>query len=171
MKKQFKKIVDDHNGILYKIGRSYTTEEADFKDLYQEMLIQMWKSLPNFKGDSKVSTWIFRVALNTALTHQKKLKRNQRTSSIENLGFKLESDGMAGVEMMEQKEAKIELLYKCINLLKRDERAIILLNLEGKKYEEIGEIIGLTTSHVGVKIKRIKERLLKLLKENNYGRI
>ncbi len=171
MKKQFKKIVDEHNGILYKIGRSYTTEEADFKDLYQEMLIQMWKSLPNFKGDSKVSTWIFRVALNTALTHQKKLKRNRKTSSIENLGFKLVSEGSAGVEMMEKKEAKIELLYKCINLLKRDERAIILLSLEGKKYEEIGEIIGLTTSHVGVKIKRIKDRLHKLLKENNYGRI
>ncbi|MFK7905583.1 MAG: RNA polymerase sigma factor [Chitinophagales bacterium] len=171
MKKQFKNIIDQHNGILYKIGRSYTTEEADFKDLYQEMLIQLWKSLDKFQGNSKVSTWMYRVALNTALTYRRKRKREKKSDTLDHIGEKVACVGTAGIEAMNQKEQKIELLYKCINLLKKEERAIILLHLDGKKYEEIAEIIGLTKNHVGVKIKRIKDRLQRLLKENNYGRI
>ena len=171
MKKQFKNIIDEHNGILYKIGRSYTLEEADFKDLYQEMLIQLWKSLDRFQGKSKVSTWIYRIALNTALTYKRNLKRRKRVDTLEHIGEKLACEGQKNREAVTEKEQKIELLYKCIYLLKKDDRAIILLYLDGRKYEEIAEIIGLTTSHVGVKIKRIKDRLQRLLKENNYGRI
>lgn len=169
MKNEFKKIVDQYNGILYKIGRSYTTEEADFKDLYQEMLIQLWKSFERFKGESKISTWIYRVALNTALTYQRNRKRRPASSDIEN--FKFADSSQEGIINANKKEAKIELLYHCINQLKKDDRAIILLSLEGNKYEEIADITGLTTSHVGVKIKRIKDRLQRLLKENHYGRI
>ena len=172
MKKQFKNIIDQHNGILYKIGRSYTSEEADFQDLYQEMLIQLWKSLDRFQGKSKVSTWIYRIALNTALTYKRNRKRRKQVDTIDHhIGEKLACEGVGGIEAVQQKEQKIELLYQCIYLLKKDERAIILLYLDGRKYEEIAEIIGLTTSHVGVKIKRIKDRLYKLLKENNYGQI
>ncbi len=171
MKKQFKNIIDQHNGILYKIGRSYTTEDADFKDLYQEMLIQLWKSLDKFQGNSKVSTWMYRVALNTALSYKRNQKRKKRADTLDHIGEKIACGGAAGIEAMNQKEQKIELLYKCINLLKKEERAIILLHLDGKKYEEIAEITGLTKNHVGVKIKRIKDRLQRLLKENNYGRI
>ena len=171
MKKDFQNIIETHNGILYKIGRSYTIEESDFKDLYQEMLIQIWKSLDIFKGDSKISTWIYRVALNTALVFKRKEKKNLRTDSIENLSFKIADDSPALYQQKQEKESKIELLYKCIYQLKKEERAIILLHLEGKKYEEIAEIIGLTTNHVGVKIKRIKDRLQKLLQANHYERI
>lgn len=171
MNKKFKHIVDEYNGIFYKIGRSYTTNKPDFEDLYQEMLIQLWNSMRKFKGDSKISTWIYRVALNTALTYKRDKTRKPISSSIENIQFKLASDEVEGIEKMQKKEAKITLLYTCINLLKKDDRAIILLHLEEKKYAEIAEIIGLTTSHVGVKIKRIKEQLYRLLKERNYGRI
>ncbi len=168
---RFKQIVDEHNGILYKIGRSYTTIEPDFKDLYQEMLIQLWKSMPNFKGKSKVSTFIYRVALNTALTYTRNQSRKPKTNPMERVNYKIADEGGAAIEAMREKEAKLELLYKCINLLKREERAIILLHLEGKKYEEIAHIIGLTTSHVGVKLKRIRERLQKLLKKEQHGRV
>lgn len=169
MKKEFKNIIDQHNGILYKIGRSYTTEEADFKDLYQEILIQLWKSLDKFQGKSKISTWIYRVALNTALTYKRNSKRRKLSDSLDKMNEKVACSGGEAMEVMKETEQKIELLYKCINLLKKDERAIILLHLDGRKYEEIAEIIGLTKNHVGVKIKRIKGRLHRLLKEHNYG--
>lgn len=167
----FKHIIDEYNGILYKIARSYTLGEADFKDLYQEMLIQLWKSYGRFRGESKISTWIYRVVLNTALTFQKKQNRKQAINPIDHISFRIADQGRVGVEQVFQKEEKIELLYKCINQLGKDERAIILLHLDEKKYEEIAEIIGLTTSHVGVKLLRIKKQLFKLLNEQGYGRI
>ncbi len=171
MKLDFKNIVDEYNGILYKIARSYTTEEADFKDLYQEMLIQLWQSFERFKGEAKVSTWIYRVSLNTALTFQKKQKKQFSTNPIDNVSYKIVEMSGVGEEVIFQKEKKIELLYKCVNLLKKDDRAIILLHLEEKKYDEIAEIIGITVSHVGVKLMRIKKQLFQLLKEQGYGRI
>ena len=169
--KDFKLIIDEYNGILYKIARSYTLEEVDFKDLYQEMLIQLWQSYARFKGESKISTWIYRVVLNTALTFQKKQKRKQAINTMDHISFKIPDDSRGGVEQVFQKEEKIEMLYKCINQLGKDERAIILLHLDEKKYDEIAEIIGLTTSHVGVKLLRIKKQLFKLLNEQGYGRI
>lgn len=171
MNSDFKHIVDEYNGILYKIARSYTEEEADFKDMYQEMLIQLWQSFNRFKGESKISTWIYRVALNTALTFQKKQKRKLVTNPIDKTSFKIASESGVGELPILQKEAKIELLYKCINLLKKDDRAIILLHLEENKYDEIAEIIGITTSHVGVKLLRIKKQLFQLLNEHGYGGI
>jgi len=171
LKLDFKKIVDQYNGILYKIARSYTTEEADFQDLYQEILIQLWQSFERFKGESKISTWIYRVSLNTALTFQKKQKREISTNPIDNASYKIAGGSGVGEEQVFQKEKKIELLYKCVNLLKKDDRAIILLHLEEKKYDEIAEIIGITVSHVGVKLMRIKKQLFQLLKEQGYGRI
>ena len=170
MKSDFKNIVDEYNGILYKIARSYTMEEADFKDLYQEMLIQLWQSFDRFKGDAKISTWIYRVSLNTALTFQKKQKRKLSTNPIDKVSYKIVETGSVGEELNYQKEKKVELLYQCVNLLKKDDRAIILLHLEEKKYDEIAEIIGITTSHVGVKLLRIKKQLFQLLKEHGYGR-
>ena len=112
MRSDFKNIVDEYNGILYKIARSYTTEEADFKDLYQEMLIQLWQSFERFKGESKVSTWIYRVSLNTALTFQKKQKKKLSTNPIDNVSYKIAEVSGVG-EVVFQKEKKIELLYKC----------------------------------------------------------
>ncbi len=170
MSQDFKDIVAKHHGIFYKIARAYTIEKADFDDLYQEMLIQIWKSLHNFKEESKLSTWIYRVSLNTALTFQRKEKKKipiKQLNEFENI----DQLNKAAFEKTNIKEEKIELLYKCINQLKKDERAIILLYLENKKYEEIALIIGLKSSHIGVKINRIKAKLHKLLKANDYAGI
>lgn len=171
MNQDFKSIISNHKGILYKIARSYASDDDDFHDLYQEILIQIWTSKKKFKKESKLSTWIYRVALNTALTHKKKnQKKTNLAKDIKTNPLLVESIDI-GVDESFAKEEKITLLYKCIKQLKKGDRALILLYLEEKKYEEISEITGLTTSHVGVKIKRIKEKLFKLLKENNYARI
>ena len=162
----FKQTIKTHNGILYKIARSYTTEEADFQDLYQEILIQLWQSFGNFKGQSKLSTWIYRVALNTAIAFTR--KSNHRQSPVSEIP---ESADPEPSSTPEQKEQKIQLLYQCIHRLPKDDRAIILLYLEGKKYDEMAEIIGISSSHVGVKLSRIKKKLQSYLIQEGYGRI
>ena len=170
METKFKHILDTHNGILYKISRSYTANDFDFGELYQEMLIQLWTSFPKFRQESKVSTWIYRVALNTAITFQKK-KTKKRLSPMEDQVFRMSDDLNANLETERKKGQRIDLLYQCINRLSKDDRAIILLHLDGKSYEETAEIIGITSSNVGVKLLRIKKKLYKLLNEHGYARI
>lgn len=171
MKEDFQHIIDKHNAILYKIGRSYTKEAADFQDLYQEMLIQLWQAFPRFKGNSKVSTWMYKVALNTALTYSKKKNKRLDKSPLENAMYKIADNTGDRIAEIAQQSERIELLYACINELKKEERAIILLHLEGNTYEEMAEITGLTNSNLGVKLMRIKKKLHKLLEAKGYARI
>ena len=143
-------------------------EEADFKDLYQEILIQLWQSFPRFRGEAKISTWIYKVALNTSLRFQKQQKKRIDTHSIQSIDFKIADNNFS---KNTQKQKQIELLYKAINQLAKDDRAIILLHLDGKKYQEIAEIMGITTSNVGVKILRIKKQLFQFLNAHGYAGI
>lgn len=155
----FKEIIKEYHPILYKIGRVYTNDD-DFDDLYQEMLIAIWKTLKNFRGDSKISTWLYKVALNTALTYQRKNKfsffQKSNLDEIENIPFTHENSAI-------EREASIEALYAAIKQLKSDDRSLVLLYLEEKSYEEMAEILGISTSLVGVKINRVKKKLFKLL--------
>ena len=171
MKADFQHIIDNHNAILYKIARSYTREEVDFQDLYQEMLIQLWQSYPRFEGKSKLSTWIYRVVLNTAMTFSKKQNRRPDQISIDTSLHQVADHPFLQSEKEKYSNQKIELLYHSIHELKKEERAIILLHLEGKSYKEMAEIIGITTSNIGVKITRIKKKLQELLIQNGYARI
>lgn len=169
MEKAFKQLIDQNYGILYKIGRSFTRTEADFSDLYQEMLIQLWQSFPRFRQASKGSTWLYRVALNTAITFHKKQQKQAFT-----VHSPAPDEPTFTVEQKEQeikKGQQIDLLYTCINKLKKEDRAVILLHLEGKSYETIAEITGITSNYVGVKLLRIKKRLLKLLNQHGYATI
>ncbi|MGK7395652.1 MAG: RNA polymerase sigma factor [Candidatus Cyclobacteriaceae bacterium M3_2C_046] len=167
--RSFKSIIDQHYPILYKIGKAYSEDSFDFEDLYQEMLIQIWQSLKNFKAQSKLSTWIYKVALNTALTYK---RRNYRKEQFvqEEMYKDLAEYNVQGQEHS-QEERQIEMLYQAIKELNKDERAIILLHLEGKKYEEMAEITGLKVSHIGVKLLRIKRKLLEVLKLKGYERV
>lgn len=155
----FKEIIKKYHPILYKIGRVYANDD-DFDDLYQEMLIAIWKALKNFRGDSKISTWLYKVALNTALTYQRRNKfsffQKSNLEEIENIPFTNENIAL-------EREASIEALYAAIKQLKSDDRSLVLLYLEEKSYEEIAEILGISTSLVGVKINRVKKKLFKLL--------
>ncbi len=166
-KSEFKHIIQANNGIFYKICRAYTSNQQDFEDLYQEVLVQLWSSFSTFKGKSSLSTWIYRVALNTALSFRKKLGK----ASFINLSGSELPEPAEDPYNEEHINEKIELLYRCIQQLKPDEKALILLHLEEKKYEEISEIMGITTSNVGVKLKRTREKLHSLLKKYDYERI
>lgn len=171
MEETFKHIIAKHNGILYKIARSYAAEKVDFDDLYQEILIQLWNSFARFEGKAKISTWIYRVALNTALTFTKKKKRKPHTTEVTDWIINTADEGPDQLVFEQQQQQKVDLLYHCINELPKEERALILLHLDGKSYEESADIMGITSNYVGVKIMRIKKRLFKLLSEKGYGRI
>jgi RNA polymerase sigma-70 factor (ECF subfamily) len=157
----FQQIIKDHHAILFKIGRVYSDEE-DFDDLYQEMLIEIWKSLKNFGGQSKLSTWLYRVALNTAMSYNRVKKRRW----LPKVDFsKAENAPIEQSDHKQEEEAQIDKLLTSIQQLKKDDRSIILLYLEEKSYDEISEIVGISKSNVGVKINRIKKRLFEQLSE------
>lgn len=151
-------MVRDHEGIIFKISTMYTEHQQDQKDLYQDIVYQLWKSFDSFRNESKRSTWMYRVAMNTAITHYKKDRRKQPTVSIDKVVVNhMDSDN-------EELEQKIRMLYAHINQLDVLEKGLMLLLLEGKKYEEISEITGLTTSNVGTRISRIKRKLQSKIK-------
>lgn len=171
MQSDFQHIIDQHYGILYKIGRAYTQDQADFEDLYQEMLIQLWQSFPRFQGNSKLSTFIYRVALNTALTHQRKAKRQPNALRLEDQVYRLPDNSSDEAEVEQRRHTQVNMLYECINELKKEDRAIILLHLEGNSYEEMADILGITVNNIGVRLLRVKKRLQKRLMARGYARV
>jgi len=149
--------VNQSQGVLYRICSIYTSNREEWNDLWQEILLQLWRSLPSFHEKSSFSTWMYRVALNTALMHQRKKKRRWFSTNIENEN--LISDNNPSL----QKDEEVRILYECIRQLPQLDRAIILLKLEEMSYKEIAEITGFSESNVSVRILRIKERLRLLL--------
>lgn len=152
-KTAFVAIIKENEGILYKITRVYTDTTEDQKDLYQEIVYQLWKSFDSFKGNSKISTWMYRIALNTSIASLN--KRKKKVQQV-NLDFEL-------LHVIEEKDTIIEeqlnLLYKTIKQLNVIEKGLILLFLEGKSYEEIALITGFSNSNVGTRLSRIKKKL------------
>ncbi|MCR9017006.1 RNA polymerase sigma factor [Aquiflexum gelatinilyticum] len=164
IKEHFTKVIKANEGLIYKITTLYTDEKQDRKDLYQEIVYQLWKSFGSFQEQSKLSTWMYRVALNTAIFHLKQSKKRPDT-----IPFELEMDRLTD-ESDKAEEDRIKLLYKQIQQLNLLEKGIILLFLEGKSHEEIAEIVGMSISNVGTKISRIKEKLKSQIKKNtDYG--
>ncbi|MEM7185797.1 MAG: RNA polymerase sigma factor [Bacteroidota bacterium] len=145
------------SGIIIKICRAYTNSQEDFEDYYQEVCLQIWKSRENFRGDSEWSTWIYRLSLNVCLTLLKKRKSNGRQFSSDRLPDEAMEDSTAF------ESESLNVLYDAIRQLSEIDRGVILLYLEEKSYQEIAHIIGTNANNVGVRIKRIKERLKKLL--------
>lgn len=156
----FTSIIKENEGIIYKITRIYSNTEADQKDLYQEVVYQLWKGFDGFRGEAKISTWMYRIALNTALYHIRKEKRRGYNVSLDELNLKEEEYD----PVLEERSA---LMYAKIRSLNDIDKGIVLLFLEGKKYEEISEIIGLSTSNVGTRMGRIKEKLKSQIIKNN----
>jgi RNA polymerase sigma-70 factor (ECF subfamily) len=150
---EFVTLIREHQGLIYKVSALYTEQKQDRNDLYQEIVFQLWKSFDSFRADSKISTWMYRVALNTAIGHLNKKKKRKKEVQIDTISLIAEENSSG---LMEE---RIRLLHREIGKLNILEKGIILLLLEGKKYEEISEITGLTTTNVGTKISRIKEKL------------
>jgi len=152
MRKEFVDILNNHRGLIYKVCHLYCDDPEDRKDLFQEIVLQVWKSLGSFRQESTIGTWMYRIALNTAITHFRKEKR---------LGGKVSLTGIDIPDLNDssEKEDQLKELFKAIEDLDRIDKSIILLYLEEKNYEEISEITGLTRTNVGVRLNRIKIKL------------
>jgi RNA polymerase sigma-70 factor (ECF subfamily) len=158
-KEEFIQHIKENEGIIYKVARLYTNSAEDQKDVYQDIVYQLWKSYPSFKENSKISTWMYRVALNTAISNLKKEKRKGTRVPIDNVLFN-KIDSVDTVM-----EERITLLYAHIKKLSIVEKGIILLHLEGKNYDEIAAITGFTTTNIGTRLGRIKQKLKSQIKK------
>lgn len=147
-----------YSGIIIKICRAYTDSQEDFEDYYQEVCLQIWRSKDKFRGDSKWSTWIYRLSLNICLTLIKKKRKTRKYYSTDTISQNEETEDNTAFS-----DEDLNFLYEAIKQLSEIDRAIILLYLEEKPNKEIAEIIGTTPNNIGVRVNRIKERLKKLL--------
>ncbi len=151
---QFQNIVEQHKGIFYRVARAYCENEDDRQDLVQEMMIQVWQSLHRYDNQFRISTWLYRISLNVAISFYRKNTRRDTKYSVPN-------EQMAEISEEEKtaKERQLSLLEQFICELKEIDRALMLLYLEDKSHAEIAEILGTSVSNVGTKIGRIKEKL------------
>ncbi len=143
--------------IIIKICRAYTNTQEDFEDYYQEVCLQIWRSKDNFREQSEWSTWIYRLSLNVCLTLLKKKKNGQQHFASDYLPAEVTEDSHAFAD------ESLNQLYDAIKHLSEVDRGVILLYLEEKSYQEIADIIGTNSNNIGVRVKRIKERLKKIL--------
>jgi RNA polymerase sigma factor (sigma-70 family) len=153
MSHDFLHSIKENEGIIHKLVNIYAEKDNDQQDLYQEIVYQLWKSHQTFKGNSDISTWIYKVALNTSLSHIKLKKKYTENNSIQRAEFHVDdtSDN--------HHENKISEMYQKIRTLNELDKAIIFLFLEGKNHQEIAIIIGLSVSNIGTRINRIKQNL------------
>ncbi len=158
MEKEFIQIVQKNQGIIHKVCNIYCDVQEDRNDLFQEIVAQLWKSFPTFQNRSKFSTWMYRVALNTAITSFKKAKRRPDQNRLTYDNFQIEDDSYDT-----ETEENIKQLHQAVAQLSGVEKSIVLLYFENKKYEEIAEITGITQNYVRVKMNRIKKKLKKLM--------
>ena len=156
--------ITQNQGIIHKVTRIYCDNEDDRKDLFQEILIQLWKSYDKFREESKFSTWMYRVAINTAITNFKKDAKNRKKTEIGKDLYLL-----ADEPYDDEKEEHLNLLHKAINQLTGIEKSITLLYLEDKPYEEISEITGISQNYVRVKMNRIKKKLESFVKSIDHN--
>ena len=145
------------SGIIIKLCRAYTNSQEDFEDYYQEVCLQIWRSKENFREESEWSTWVYRISLNVCLTLLKKKKNNRQHFVSDSLPAEETEDNYAF------SDEALNLLYDAIRKLSEIDRAIIMLYLEEKSYQEIADIIGTNPNNIGVRVKRIKIRLKKIL--------
>jgi RNA polymerase sigma-70 factor (ECF subfamily) len=154
----FVKQLQENQNIIHKICRLYTNDDDAHKDLFQEITIQLWKAYPKFRGDSKFSTWTYRVALNTAITLYRKTKR-----SINTIEFEGQKHFTPNIDYNYEEEEQLKLLYKAVYQLNDIEKALIFMYLEDKDYTEIATTLGISEVNARVKMNRIKGKLKKIL--------
>jgi len=162
---QFIALLESHIGIILKISKAYTNTAQDREDLINDIAFEMWKASPNFKGKSKISTWVYRIALNTSMNYNRNTRRKK--------DFIQSAIDLSNTEQFIEIENNplLEMLYDCIAELDEFSKAIILLYLDGYKHDEIAEITGISRTNVGTRISRIKEQLRNkaIAKQVDYG--
>ena len=160
-KEQFVSDFEKNIGIILKISRAYTNTTHDREDLINDIALELWKAYPNFKGNSKISTWFYRIALNVSMNYKRKKKPN--------LLFFHEANQIKVSDWFDKEEdnEQINLLYECIDDLNEFNKAIIILYLDGNSYDEISMITGISKTNVGTRISRIKEQIKNIAKQKN----
>jgi RNA polymerase sigma-70 factor (ECF subfamily) len=159
----FKTWLSQHQALIFKVVRAYAFTGMDRDDLFQEISFQVWRSVPSFRKESSAVTWIYRVALNTAIRWIRKERRHQQQTPIDHAEHLLQENTVT-------KDERLDWLYEQIHQLEPVDRSISLLMLDGFSYKEMATIIGITESHVGVKINRVKKQLMANSK-NTYHEI
>jgi len=159
MKEAFLKQIQLHEKQIYKICHFYANNVADIQDLYQEIVLQLWKSYPNFRGESKFNTWLYQVAINTAITRLRKDKKQVRVYDMDHLSAEVENEVADA-----NKEELYDTLYAAVEQLNEIEKAIVLLFTDGKTYAEMEAILGISEPTLRVKMNRAKEKLRQLTK-------
>ena len=150
--KAFISLLNEHQKIIYKVCNLYMDMHSDREDLFQEITLQAWKAYGNFRGDAKFSTWLYRVALNTAITFFRKDKRKPDTYLTDTLPD-------TGNEPYDPIEEQVRAMYAAIGELSKIDKAIVMLYLEDYSYQEIGDMMGISANNVAVKMNRIKTKL------------
>jgi RNA polymerase sigma factor (sigma-70 family) len=148
----------ENQNIIHKICRLYTTDSDAHNDLFQEITIQLWKNYSKFRGDAKFSTWMYRVALNTAISLYRKSTKSIKTDHFSDVAFRISS-----TEYDDTEEKQLEALYKAIHQLNDIDKALIFLYLEDKNFHEIAETLGISNVNARVKMNRAKEKLKSIL--------
>jgi len=152
--REFEQIVREHKSTIYTVCYMFSKDKEEVNDLFQETLINLWKGFGKFRGEAKVETWIWRVALNTCISDERKKKHRGEMVPLE-MAADLYTD-------TDEDSVQIQMLYARINKLNVMDRALILLWLENMSYSDIGAIIGITPQNVSVKLVRIKQQLMKM---------
>ncbi len=160
--KIFLQQINENKGIIHKVAKMYMDNPLDQEDLFQEIVMQLWKAYPSFKGTSKFSTWMYRVALNTAIVFFKKDHRKVDKASLN------EQIEIADFSDSHEKEEKLAYLYKAVQELNQIEKALIFLFLENQSHKDIAQNLGITEVNARVKLNRTKEKLQQIIKKNGY---
>ncbi|MFD1140412.1 RNA polymerase sigma factor [Larkinella insperata] len=157
MEKEFVSLLNRHPGILYKVCSLYCKESADREDLFQEIVLQLWRAYPTFKNESSVTTWMYRIALNTAIS-------NYRRKAVKVQAVPFSANELQIPDLREEaSDEAVKALYGAIEQLSPIEKAVITLYLDDRSYDEIAAIIGISKTNVGVKLNRIKAKLEKMI--------
>lgn len=156
--KKFVNLINEHQGLIHKVCIMYENDPEVRNDLFQEIVLQLWRSFPSFRGEAKITTWMYRIALNTAISGFRKGTRKIKTEDLKDVHFNISETG-------DNAEENLQRLQLAIRQLSEIDRAMIMMALEEVPYEEIAETIGISQNNVRVRMNRIREKLRKLMAE------
>lgn len=156
MKEQFLLRITEHQSLIHKVCNMYCNSKEDREDLFQDIVLQLWRAYPSFQGGARLTTWMYRIALNTAITRVRKETKREKFAELSTEAFKIPTlEGDA--------DENLQLMYEGIRQLSQVDQALTLLYLDDCSYKEIAEIMGLSESNVGFKLNKIKTRLRALV--------
>jgi RNA polymerase sigma-70 factor, ECF subfamily len=162
--KKFINLINEHQGLIHKICFMYEQDGDARNDLFQEIVLQLWKSFPTFRGEAKITTWMYRIALNTAISGYRRQKRHIKTENLQDLHLNISENFSR-----DEQEEDFQRLQLAIMHLSEIERAMIMMALEEVPYDEIAETIGITQNNVRVRMNRIREKLRKIMSHQPWN--